>query len=61
MFNEVEHVNYIMGRAKIKDRVQFIRDKGISLVFDKMLNVTFNRNLQMINSIECQKFWAIYF
>ncbi len=48
--NEVEHVNHITGRTKIKDRVQFIRDKGISLIFDKMLNATFNRNLRMIDT-----------
>ncbi len=48
--NELQYVNHIEGRTKIKDRVQFIRDEGISLVFDKMLNSTFYRNLQMIDT-----------
>ena len=47
---ELKEFNDFDGRSKIKDRVQFIRDKGISLEFDKMLNSTFNRNLQMIDS-----------
>lgn len=47
---DLKKVNTIDGRSKIKDRVQFIRDKGISLEFDQMLNSTFNRNLQMIDS-----------
>lgn len=47
--DDIDFVNNIEGRTKIKDRVQFIREKTIDLQFDKVLNFTFNRNLQMID------------
>lgn len=43
----IELINNIEGRTKIKDRVQAIKDRNIKLEFDKVLNSTFNRNLQM--------------
>lgn len=48
--DDLEIVNQIAGRTKIKDRVQFIKDKSISLDFEKILNETFSRNLKMIDS-----------
>lgn len=48
--NELKEVNQIDGRTKIKDRIQFIKDRHILLVFDKMVNETFSRNLKMIDS-----------
>ncbi|MGQ7626214.1 HpaII family restriction endonuclease [Streptococcus suis] len=42
-------VNEINSRTKIKDRVQFIHDKGITLSFDNIISPIFNRNLQMVD------------
>ena len=48
--DELEMVNQIGGRTKIKDRVQFIKDRDISLNFEKIENETFSRNLKMVDS-----------
>lgn len=48
--DELDKVNQMTGKTKIKDRVHFIKDKHISLDFEKMLNDTFSRNLKMIDS-----------
>lgn len=48
--NEIQIVNNIDGRNKIKDRVQYLRDKDINLCFDMFPNSIFSRNLQMIDS-----------
>ena len=46
---EVEFLHNINTRTKIKDRVEYIKDKGVLLDFDSMINETFNRNLQMVD------------
>lgn len=46
---EVEFLHNISTRTKIKDRVEYIKDKGVLLDFDSMINETFNRNLQMVD------------
>ncbi|WP_293888932.1 HpaII family restriction endonuclease [Streptococcus sp.] len=46
---EVEFLHNINTRIKIKDRVEYIKDKGVLLDFDSMINETFNRNLQMVD------------
>ncbi|NBL00016.1 MAG: HpaII family restriction endonuclease [Erysipelotrichia bacterium] len=46
---DLDTVNSLDGRSKIKDRVQFIQDKGINLKFNSVLSPIFNRNLQMID------------
>lgn len=46
---EVEFLHNINTRTKIKDHVEYIKDKGVLLDFDSMINETFNRNLQMVD------------
>lgn len=46
---EVEFLHNIETRTKIKDRVEFIKNQGVLLVFDNMVSETFNRNLQMVD------------
>ena len=47
---EIEEINSINSKSKIKDRVQKLADRNINLEFHKILNDTFNKNLQMIDS-----------
>lgn len=46
----IQVLNGIDSRNKIKDRLQFLRDKGVELRFDGLVNQVFTRNLQMIDS-----------
>lgn len=46
---EIEHINAIDTRTKIIDRINAIERKGGKLVFDKVDNDTFRRNLDMID------------
>lgn len=46
---DIQLVNSIDGRTKIKDRVQFIRDREIDIDYYKVVSPIFNRNLQMVD------------
>lgn len=46
---EIERINAIDTRTKIIDRIRAIERKGGKLVFDKVDNDTFRRNLDMID------------
>lgn len=45
----IDDVNSVNTREKIKDRISVLEKHGIELSFNRVLNPTFNRNLQMID------------
>lgn len=48
---EINHINSISSRSKIKDRVLKIQNQGGTLVFDKTENSIFYNNLVLIDSL----------
>ena len=47
---EIETINAIATRTKIIDRIEAIRAKGGELVFDRVDNETFRKNLSMLDT-----------
>lgn len=49
--NQIQEINSINTKSKIKDRLSKIKEFGCNLSFCKLENETFNANLQMIDSL----------
>ena len=49
--DEINEINSISSRSKIKDRINMIYEKGGKLVFSNMTSSTFSNNLVVIDSL----------